>query len=350
MKIRVFALAGAAALALAGPASANDTQGWYLGLGAGWDEMQPVHFVTAPPLSATGAFHQSDSAIVAGSFGYKWADNLRLEVELGYDSHSEGGHTPPFVATVSGRNQLKSGLANLIYDWNLGSRWSLSLGAGAGVGQLDMSLKDSLFPGLKLISDQHAGFMWQGIVGLNYEVNPDVELFVDYRYRSASIDQGYTSSFASIRPVHIDKAQENVVMVGIRWYPDVTPPPPPPMAPPPPPPMPMPTKTFVVFFDFNKSNLTAEAQSVVGEAVKTAKSSGMVRVLVTGHTDTVGSDSYNMGLSVRRAQSVKDEMVREGIDGSGVSIEGKGFHDPLVPTGPGVREPQNRRAVIDLGH
>jgi OmpA-OmpF porin, OOP family len=42
-------------------------------------------------------------------------------------------------------------------------------------------------------------------------------------------------------------------------------------------------------------------------------------------------------------------MVREGMDGSSIAIDGKGFHDPLVPTGPGVREPQNRRAVIDLG-
>jgi outer membrane protein OmpA-like peptidoglycan-associated protein len=56
-----------------------------------------------------------------------------------------------------------------------------------------------------------------------------------------------------------------------------------------------------------------------------------------------------MKLSVARAQSVKDEMVREGMDGSTIAIEGKGFHDLLVPTGPGVREPQNRRAVIDLG-
>jgi hypothetical protein len=42
-------------------------------------------------------------------------------------------------------------------------------------------------------------------------------------------------------------------------------------------------------------------------------------------------------------------MVREGLDGGGIEIVGKSFHDPLVPTGPGVREPQNRRAVIDLG-
>ena len=107
--------------------------------------------------------------------------------------------------------------------------------------------------------------------------------------------------------------------------------------------------TYIVFFDFNKSNLTEAAQAVVAEAVKTAKSAGFVKVQVTGHTDTVGSDKYNMKLSVARAQAVKDEMVREGMDGSTIAIAGKGFHDLLVPTGPGVREPQNRRAVIDLG-
>ena len=108
-------------------------------------------------------------------------------------------------------------------------------------------------------------------------------------------------------------------------------------------------KTFIVFFDFNKSNLTDAAQAVVTEAVKTAKTNGFVKVQVVGHTDTVGSDQYNQNLSVQRAQSVKDEMVREGLDGAGIAIEGRGFHDLLVPTGPGVREPQNRRAVIDLG-
>ena len=108
-------------------------------------------------------------------------------------------------------------------------------------------------------------------------------------------------------------------------------------------------KTFIVFFDFNKSNLTAEAQAVVTEAVKTAKTQGAVRILVTGHTDTVGSHSYNQGLSERRAASVKDEMVREGMGPDEIATVGKSFDDPLVPTGPGVREPQNRRAVIDLG-
>ena len=108
--------------------------------------------------------------------------------------------------------------------------------------------------------------------------------------------------------------------------------------------------TYIVFFDFNKSNLTEAAQAVVAEAVKATKvtACGLVKVQITGHTDTVGSDKYNMALSMRRAQATKDEMVREGLDAGSIGIEGKGFHDPLVPTGPGVREPQNRRAVIDL--
>jgi outer membrane protein OmpA-like peptidoglycan-associated protein len=108
-------------------------------------------------------------------------------------------------------------------------------------------------------------------------------------------------------------------------------------------------RTFIVFFDFDKSNLTAEAQQVVGQAVNTAKTSGMVRVVVTGHTDTVGSRAYNQRLSERRANAVKAEMVREGLNAGDIMTVGKNFSDPLVPTGPGVREPQNRRAVIDLG-
>ena len=108
-------------------------------------------------------------------------------------------------------------------------------------------------------------------------------------------------------------------------------------------------RNFIVFFDFDRSNLTPEAQQVVAEAVRTAMSSGMVRVVVTGHTDTVGSQVYNQGLSERRATAVQNEMVRLGLNRNAIQTVGRSFNDPLVPTGPGVREPQNRRAVIDLG-
>jgi outer membrane protein OmpA-like peptidoglycan-associated protein len=183
--------------------------------------------------------------------------------------------------------------------------------------------------------------------GVEWMLAPHYVVGVEYLH-----DQFSRQNFVYNGPTSVN-LENNTVRVRFSylfgWEAAPPPPaPPPPMAPPPPPPPPV-VKTFIVFFDFNKSNLTAEAQSVVGEAVKVAKANGFVRVEVTGHTDTVGSDSYNMGLSVRRAEAVKDEMVREGMDGSGVSIQGQSYHDPLVPTGPGVREPQNRRAVIDLG-
>jgi len=171
--------------------------------------------------------------------------------------------------------------------------------------------------------------------GLGYAFNGDVTAMLDYEGDFSS-DRSINSVMGRIK-----------IKLGEEAPPP--PPPPPPAPPPPPPPPPPPVKTFIVFFDFDKSNLTDKAQEVVAEAVRTAKSNGFVKVLVTGHTDTVGSDSYNQALSIRRAQSVKDEMVREGLDAGGIAIEGKSFHDPLVPTGPGVREPQNRRAVIDLG-
>jgi len=125
----------------------------------------------------------------------------------------------------------------------------------------------------------------------------------------------------------------------------------PPSPPPPPPPLVAMAPTvqhFAVFFDFDRYALTPEAREVVHRAVDVAQETGMVRIKITGHTDTVGSASYNMRLSIRRARAVKDEMVQDGLSPGQILIEGRGFHDPLVPTGPGVREPQNRRAIIDL--
>ena len=118
-----------------------------------------------------------------------------------------------------------------------------------------------------------------------------------------------------------------------------------------PPPLPPPViRSFIVFFDFDRSNLSPEAKQVVAVAVKTANDTGMARILVTGHTDTVGTQRYNQALSERRASAVKVEMMRLGVNASDIGTIGKSFSEPLVATGPGVREPQNRRAVIDLGY
>jgi outer membrane protein OmpA-like peptidoglycan-associated protein len=120
-----------------------------------------------------------------------------------------------------------------------------------------------------------------------------------------------------------------------------------PMAPPPPPPPPaMAKKSFIVFFDFDKSNITSAAQTTINDAVAAAKAGHSAQVTLTGHTDRSGSEQYNLALSLRRAEAVKANMIRQGIPASSIVVIGKGESQPLVPTADGVREPQNRRVEI----
>ena len=105
-------------------------------------------------------------------------------------------------------------------------------------------------------------------------------------------------------------------------------------------------KSYLVFFDFNKSDLTPQAIAIVDTAAKNAGPAKVTKLSVTGHTDTVGSDAYNMRLSRRRAESVATELEKQGIPASEIAIFAKGKHDLLIPTADGVKEPQNRRVQI----
>jgi outer membrane protein OmpA-like peptidoglycan-associated protein len=331
---------------MASPALAGE--GWYLGLGAGWDHLENPKMVGD---AVDGHLDARNNAIYAGTFGYKFRGlPFRLEAEAAWDRHSTGTFEDFGVDYGShGHAEVRSAMLNGIFDYHLLPRLKLSVGGGAGVGQSRIKFSDLLGTG---DYSSHSGthFMWQGIGGLAYDIAPNWDLFVDYHYRN--LRNGSNDNIAA--PLSTHDLTEHVVLAGFRWYTGsgerVAEAPPEPPPPPPPPPLPpAPVKNFIVFFDFNKSNLTADAESIVRDAVKAAQAGNMVKVLITGHTDTVGSHSYNQGLSERRAEAVKDEMVRQGMNGGQISTVGKSYDDPLVPTGPGVREPQNRRAVIQLG-
>jgi outer membrane protein OmpA-like peptidoglycan-associated protein len=125
-------------------------------------------------------------------------------------------------------------------------------------------------------------------------------------------------------------------------------PPPPPVAPPPPPPPPVveAQRSFQVFFDFDKSNITDAAAKVIQSAADAVRQGHFVQITVTGHTDTVGTAAYNQGLSERRAAAVKQALVGDGVADGEITTVGVGKTGLLVPTADGVREPQNRRAEI----
>jgi hypothetical protein len=102
----------------------------------------------------------------------------------------------------------------------------------------------------------------------------------------------------------------------------------------------------MVFFDWDRSDLSAQAVNTIRQASAAWKSGGSPRITAIGHTDTSGPPDYNMALSLRRATTVKNALVREGVSAGAIDTVGKGETQLLVQTADGVREPQNRRVEI----
>ncbi len=124
---------------------------------------------------------------------------------------------------------------------------------------------------------------------------------------------------------------------------------PPPPPPPPPPPTPAPKKKIVlrgVNFDFDKSNIRADARPVLDEAIHILKMEGGVAVIAEGHTDSVGSDAYNQKLSLRRANAVKDYLVKGGVAPSRIQTEGFGESRPVASNDTANGRAQNRRVEL----
>jgi outer membrane protein OmpA-like peptidoglycan-associated protein len=107
-----------------------------------------------------------------------------------------------------------------------------------------------------------------------------------------------------------------------------------------------PARSYLVFFDWDRATLTDRARSIIKEAADNSTRVQYTRIEVNGYTDTSGTPQYNMGLSIRRADSVKSELVRDGVPVGAITTQGFGETHLLVPTGAGVREPQNRRVEI----
>jgi OmpA-OmpF porin, OOP family len=111
-------------------------------------------------------------------------------------------------------------------------------------------------------------------------------------------------------------------------------------------PAPAPARTYLVFFDWDRYDLTPRAKEVVAEAAANSTHVQYTQIEVNGYTDTSGTPRYNQGLSIRRAKTVQAQLIADGVPANVISIMGYGETHLLVATGPGVREPQNRRVEI----
>ena len=118
-------------------------------------------------------------------------------------------------------------------------------------------------------------------------------------------------------------------------------------------PVPPPAATKVTyaadaFFDFDKSVLKPEGKAKLDDLVGKIKGINLVVIIAVGHTDSVGSDSYNQKLSVRRSESVKAYLVSKGIEKNRVYTEGKGEKQPVADNKTAEGRAKNRRVEIEV--
>ncbi len=106
------------------------------------------------------------------------------------------------------------------------------------------------------------------------------------------------------------------------------------------------SEAFMVFFDFNSSELTPKAKEAIAVVAKAMKDNPSLKVVLTGNTDTVGPESYNDGLSLRRAKTVQKALHDLGVAKDRAELYAEGEHNLLVQTPDNVREPRNRRVDI----
>jgi OOP family OmpA-OmpF porin len=129
--------------------------------------------------------------------------------------------------------------------------------------------------------------------------------------------------------------------------PEVAAPPPPPAPAPPPPAKAEPLVTLHgPQFDFNKATLKPDGKRMVDQGVTVLKDKPAMNVSVEGHTDSIGSDAYNQKLSLRRAGTVRDYLVSQGIDSGRIAVKGWGKTKPVADNKTEAGRAENRRVEI----
>ncbi len=358
MRKNFWSLAGLSASLLAGTAIAQSATvdsswldnwnagQWYVGAKAGgnWaghDTRLRTNSFAAP---IAGNAQYDDGYVGALNGGYAFNNGFDLELE-GAMRYNDVNSVRGIGGQARGSMRDYAVMGNVLYhlpvqDWGL--PFSPYVGVGAGMADYaPYHIRSDNMPYPAYVGGPDKwGFAYQAIAGVSYKVADNIDLSLEYRFFSRT-DASYPRGVANDSDNHsaligVRYSFGEPVVVEEKQAAYVPPPPAPPASP----------RNYLVFFDFNKSDLTPDAVGIVDKAAQNAQASHVTQLTVTGHTDTVGSDAYNMRLSRRRAESVASQLEKDGVPSSEIQIVAKGKRDLLVPTGDGVREPQNRRVQI----
>lgn len=375
MRVGLFgakmALLGAVVAATAAglaPAKAQPFEGPYINLQGGYNYRDEVR-TSYPQATATGTslhLYSDDGFVGVLSTGYGFGNGFRFEVEGDYRRndirHLSG---TAFPAAASGSVYNFGGMGNVFFDSDIGLPWVFpyaGVGAGYqwtrfdGVNVVGAPGTNGAGASIRPSSDGDPKFAFQAMVGASFPIPgvPGLSATAEYRFLDITGGEKYTVDavlpaglYTAGNPrLKLSNQYNHSGLVGIRYAFGVTPPAPVPAPPPIIPPAP--TRSYLVFFDWDKATLTTRARQIVREAADASQHVQTTRIEVNGYTDTSGTPKYNQGLSIRRADAVAAELVRDGVPKGSISIQGFGETHLLVPTGDGVREPQNRRVEIIL--
>src|SRR6185437_4320784 len=331
MKRILVAAIALVAMSATAPAFA---QGWWngpeIGVQGGYAWGTSSGAVGSPP-SLPYSFHPG-GGIAGIHAGYNWQwDHVVLGVEG--DAEWADLHTTHLIPGVF---SIKS---HLYDDASVRGKlgWAfdriLVYGTGGvafgGVGTTYLNIINAPF-----MSSNGIRTGWTAGAGLAYAITPNWELGAEYRYTDLGHKGSIFTGGLLGRPV-TDRNEFNFSAVrAVLSYRFAPPPPPPPMAAPMPAAAPAPApamaRTFLVFFDFDKYNLTPDARRVIEAAAQSYKATGSARIDVSGYTDLAGTQAYNLRLSQRRADAVAAYLEKQGVPKNALDVKWFGKEHPRV--------------------
>jgi OmpA-OmpF porin, OOP family len=343
-------------LAIPLAASAQPVDGLYVGGGVGLRIAQDPRISAGPVFGGMSHLQENPGFNGIISLGYGLGNGARFEIEgdMGRSGiYKLGGTTFPTKSDGSVWNY--GVMANALYDMDIGVPFLYPY-IGVGAGYQWTNLDNTSFTGNNGFrfgtNDTSGAFAWQAIIGASLPIPnmPGLSATIDYRFMDILGGPTFhgvenTAAGGSFQSIQMHNQFNHSLILGVR-YAFNTPAPPAPAPAPVAAPAPAPARSYLVFFDWDKANLTDRARQIIKEAADNSTRVQYTRIDVNGYTDTSGSPKYNQGLSVRRAQAVAGELVRDGVPRNAIGIQGFGDTHLLVSTGPGVREPQNRRVEI----
>jgi outer membrane protein OmpA-like peptidoglycan-associated protein len=315
--------------------------------------------------SAGGSWTHTDTTLLNTTTGARTHANLRASGPQfgligGYDymlpwNMVVGGAIDAYVADIStSTSTLGQGKTNGLGSARLRVGYPVNVFLPYLTGGLAWQHTRTSLGSFGHDSDTRIGWTVGG--GVDYALGNLIgitNLVLGAEYRYSQIRDEHFSFPAATTSVVAQHVRSHMAVVNLTYHFGMTPPPPPPATPvvaaPPAPPAPVaPQKqVFIVFFEFDKSALTADGKRVV-DAAAAAYKSGKSNVAIAGYTDLAGTAQYNLALSKRRADTVRTALVRDGVPAAAIAESWHGKESPRVPTADGVREPQNRRVEINM--